>query len=124
MAETNETSTYESVGARILRAGIRGQRVIWTPETGWTDGSDEAARTAAQVATALDKLDQHGPWCGTPCTRPDALGYHRRPVPEHWQALPLRWCAACGVELVDAGAHCPAMSTGRHQPTEREPRNQ
>ena len=51
------------------------------------DPTTEAARTAAQVATALDKLDQHGPWCGTPCTRPDALGYHRRPVPEHWQPL-------------------------------------
>lgn len=85
MTETNETSTYESASAHILRAGLRGQRVVWTPETGWTDGGDEAARTAAQVATALDKLDRHhverpvAVWCVWQC---DACSE------EHWTEEP------------------------------------
>lgn len=39
-----------------------------------------------------DPLDEHGPWCGTPCGRPDASGFHAynrpaylTPRPEtHW----------------------------------------
>lgn len=101
---------------------------------GYQGRCDDHRPRAGEVADTLGETNQRvRARLGYPTADHEAVALAQRagyttglPAPlATFTSTPRPWCGACGEHLGDTdGRPCPAMSTGDHQWTEREPVNQ